>query len=185
MGLLDLIAAYAIAQGAHTGGHFKQATNQENPMRDVPMGLNAKEFAEKWQVNDEWKAPNGKYKELVMSHEDYLKDNVKKKTDIHGAGFATQDMMRDKMSGKTREDVSKMNALIKLMYLAGVPGMLNEQFKSSGDIKEMQKESGNKYVPHMVGLTALSDILQKKDSKTSLGFRVENGQPGLVINHRW
>lgn len=182
MGLLDLIAAYAIAQGSHTGGHFNQASNQGNPMRDVPMGLSVKQMAELWRTPDRW-SKGGTSKD--MTHEDYLKDISKKRTDIHGAGFAMQDKVRDNLSGKEREEVSKMNALIKALYVAGIPQKLSKLDGTKGDIKEMQKESGNKYVPHMVGLTALSDLLQKKDSRTSLGFRVENGQPGLVINHRF
>lgn len=190
MGLLDLIAAYAIAQGSHTGGHFRQANNPENPMRDTKISFIPRKLAEDWEnwdTKDDYKKPNekDKYKELVLSKEEYIKDKKKKDVDIQGAGFATQDKMLSMMEGHGRENISKMNALIKLLFLSGVTNKISDTGIAKGDIKEMQHMSGNKYVPHMVGLTALSDLLQKKDSRTSLGFRVENGQPGLVINHRF
>ena len=184
MELADIITALLIAQGSHTGGHFRQATNPGNPMRNERMGLDLKDLAETWEVKDKWSPAPG-YERLQMSHEDYLNDNKKKAADIHGAGFATQDRVRDMMDGKPRSDVSKANALIKLLYLAGVPSMLSKMNGSKGDIKELKEVSGNKYIPELLGLSVLSDLLQKPDSRTSLGFTVQNGAPGLLLNYKW
>jgi hypothetical protein len=159
MDMLPVIQAYIIAQGSHTGGHFAEANRQ-----DVPMKLDMKKLSEDWN-----------------------QDKISKKdaTDIHGKGFEFQDLISSGADGKTREDVSKINALIKAFYLVGGPQIFSKLDGTQGDIKEMQKFSGNKYVPHMIGLTALSDLLQTKDSKNSLGFVVNNGQPGLVWNRRF
>lgn len=155
MGLLDLISAYAIAQGSHTGGHFDTANKQ-----GVPMHLDG--FEEVWKQPD-----------------------IRKDIDINGAGFQAQDNVVNRSSNK---DASLVSALIKGAYLAGVPGMLNKNLDGYGDINNMVRESGNKYVPHMIGLTSLSDMMgyMNPDRNWSLGFSTfGTGQPGLLFNYRW
>lgn len=184
MELADILTALLIAQGSHTGGHFRQATNPDNPMRNESINLDTKKLKESWNVRDEWSPAPG-YEDLQISHEDYLKDNRRKNIDIHGAGFTTQDRVRDMTTGKTREDVSKANAIIKALYLAGVPSMMTGLNRGQGDIKAIKHLSGNKYVSEMIGMSILSDLLQKPDSRTSLGFTVQNGAPGLMLNYKW
>ena len=74
----DLLQAYLLSQFFHTGGHFYQATNPDNPMRDVSMRLDPKALVENWgedaegKLPDRWKPPKKgePYNALRMSHQD-------------------------------------------------------------------------------------------------------------------
>lgn len=193
MSLSDLFIAYLIAQGAHTGGHFIQAQNPGNPMRDEPMRLDVRNLQEIWKnwdsnnpghLIDRWTAapPGSPVARAQMSHEDYLKDIDKKATDIHGAGFAWQDNIRNLIPDKeTRDNVGKMSALIKGLYLTGVPQKLSRQITSTGgDIEDMKRVSGNKYVKPLVAASALADLYD-----VPLKFTTINGSPGLMYNMRF
>ena len=155
MGLLDLIAAYAAAQGAHTGGHFAEANSQ-----GVPISLQG--FQEVWNQPD-----------------------LRKDTDINGAGFQMQDLIS---SGTNNREMSLANALIKGSYLAGIPGMLDKNLKGAGDINNMEMESGNKYTKELIAVSTLADLIKaySPENKWSVGFSTfGTGQPGLKLNYRW
>lgn len=192
MGFKELIQAYIIGQGSHTGGHFIQAQNPDNPMRDVPMKLDARNLVENWDIPDKWSPPreDNPYKDLHMSHKDYLADNNRKSADIHGAGFAEQDRIRNLIDDpETKKDVSIVNALIKGAYLAGVPMKLSKQIRSGGDIEGMEATSGNKHIKEFVGASALWDLLKGtgaiKNQNIDYGFDVIDGAPGGRITARW
>ena len=184
MDIEKLLLAYLISQGAHTAGHFYQAQNSGNPLRDVPIKLDAKNLAEQWDVPDKWSAPHrggDPYAGLRMSHEDYIADNNRKTTDIRGHGFAMQDRIRETIDDpETKKNVATMGALIKGLYLAGVPMMLSKQINSGGDIEGMEQSSGNKYVKHLVGASALADVYG-----LPVQFTTVDGAPGLMYTKRF
>jgi len=190
MDLLSLLQAYAIMQGSHTGGHFRQATNQSEPFNDTKIKLLPKKFSEDWENWDDRKPENqfqesNKREPYNITKEQFIKDRKIKDANIQGAGFETQDFIRDQLTGKIREDASKMSALIKVLFLSGVTKKISDTDIAQGDIKELQKLSGNKHVPKMLGATILSDLLQKPDSTNSLSFTVREGSPGLLYNRRF
>ena len=155
MGLLDLIAAYAVAQGSHTGGHFDQAAKQ-----GIPIKLEG--IVEKWNQPD-----------------------VRKNTDIDGAGFQLQDSVANSVDNK---NINLANALIKIGYLLDTPAMLDKNLAGYGDIRNMERESGNPHVDKMILATALSDLMKynNPEQKWSIGFSTfGTGQPGIVYNRRW
>ena len=159
--LQDIISAYLIAQGAHTGGHFYEAGQH-----DVPIELNAKTMSESWKTRD--KRKNG---------------------DIHGAGFYMQDRMRDEIDDhEMKKKVATVNALIKAFYLTDGPGKLSGSLEQGGDIRGMEKTTGNHYVKPLIALSILEDIRQAKskdNGKLSYGFDVVDGAPGGRVTYRW
>lgn len=158
MGLNELLQAYLIAQGSHTGGHFIQAQNPDDPMDDVPISLDLKNLTEKWRTPDNRTA-----------------------ADIHGAGFGFQDTIRNLIPDEeTRNNVGEMSALIKGLYLAGVPMKLSKQMKSGGDIEALERTSGNRYVKPLVGISALADLYD-----IPIKFTTVNGAPGLMYSMRF
>lgn len=158
MDISSLIASYLISQGAHTGGHFYEANNYSDPLASTPIKLDAENLVEKWRANSNSRA-----------------------TDIHGAGFAMQDRIRDTIDdSETKKNVATMGALIKGLYLAGVPMMLSKQMNSGGDIEGMERTSGNKYTKHLIGASALADVYG-----IPVQFTTVDGAPGLMYTKRF
>ena len=187
MDLLSLLQAYAIMQGSHTGGHFDSASKIGVPIS--MNGITEENWGEPTETKtrphyEPVKTGNGIFdkKYIQTGIEEYQSPNYRAKTDINGAGFQIQDEISSKVNNK---ETSLVNAFLKSLYLAGVPKIMNG---NQGDIKEMQKSSGNRYVPHIVGATALSDVIGSMYPKRdwSLGFSTfGNGQPGVVFNKRF
>lgn len=128
----------------------------------IPISLHAREFAEHWNQPD-----------------------IKKNIDMDGAGFRMQDQVVN--AGNNRE-AHLISAIIKALYLAGVPKMLGGDSMRGGDIEEVKDHSGNRYTPHMLGATAISDLAgyNNPDRNWSLGFSTfGTGQPGLIYTHRF
>lgn len=194
--LEQLLAAYAISQGTHTGGHFYQANNPGNPMRDVPMRLNPQELVEEWNIPDDWQParPGGAYNALHMPYEDYLADNNRKAADIHGAGFAMQDRIGNALQGtEIQRPVLGMNALIKGLYLSGAPMKLSQQLnQSGGDIGGLERTTGNNYIKELLAASALWDAIRAYSgvgtgkNALQVGFDTfDNGTPGIIFTKHW
>jgi len=161
MDMLDLIAAYAISQGVHTGGHFNEAARQE-----IPIRLDVKNFKEVWRQPDN-----------------------RKDADLNGAGFQAQDDIKTALHGtKEGQNAALLNAIIKGSYLAGVPGLLSKNSHGFGDIENMERTSGNKYTKGLIAGTLIDDLATylHPEKKWSVGFSTfGTGQPGLKVNFGW
>lgn len=179
--ILPILEAFLISQGAHTGGHL-----QEAEIQNVPIDLNLKHMSENWEIrpytlglNEIRKSPWG---HLWLSNEERANDENRRRAAIHGAGFSMQDRVRDMIDDpETKNNVSNMGALIKGLYIAGIPGKMSKELgKLGGDIEGMKRSSGNKYVKHLVGASALADVYGIPVQFTTVG-----GAPGLVFNRRF
>jgi hypothetical protein len=108
---------------------------------------------------------------------------------INGAGFSSQDALKNSLGGSARDSMAKANALYKAFYLAGGPSILgaNTRYKG-GDIEALKKSTGNKYIAPMLGASAISDALDAYNiipDNHSLSFRMDEGTPMLMYNYRW
>lgn len=158
MDLKSFLEAYALSAGAMHPYGHVEAGDR----KDNPVKIDYKNLIEKW---------------------DTRKGGNSAQTDLHGGGFE----MQDKLSGLSNSpDLSLSNAIYKLLYLMG-----SYKFGSGigeGDIKAMQRTSGNKYVPEIIAATALSDLYKSQNPTAdwSLGFTTLNGgTPGLIFNKRF
>lgn len=124
-------------------------------------------IANELQVPIEWNIKRGAW---------YTPEKDKRRlSEISGAGFQGQDkasyMMKDK-------NTSLLSALHKISYL----------LKDREDLGTLEKASGNKYIPEILGATILSDLMKYDNQKQnwSLGFSTfGTGQPGLIYNQRF
>lgn len=96
-----------------------------------------------------------------------------------GAGFEAQDAF-----GRAKKSPAYNigNALHKAMYLAG-----SDRFSGAnlgGDIRQMERNSGNKYVEALLAATAADDLRRafNPDSNVSLDFTTNNGAPGIMAS---
>lgn len=155
----SILLAYLISQGAHTTGHFYESNKQ-----DVPINFNLKTLSESW-------GPTNKEQE----------------TDINGAGFSMQDKIRNLLPENTKRNESLASALLKGLYLAGVPNKLSGSIQQGGDIDGMSNASGNRGVKKLLLASILADIYAAKNPKStaSVNFATINGAPGLVFNKRF
>jgi len=143
---------------AHPYGHVS-----EGGKKGVPMRVDYRNMVEKWE---------GKAK------------NKKDETDIHGAGFETQDKVgRATKGSKLEESMRLVNSLYKLGYMMGIKSK-----GTPGDFDLMEQSSGNKYTKPLVGLSALADLYKAKNpnSKGDLSFSTfGQGAPGLLYTRRF
>lgn len=113
----------------------------------------------------------------------------RKASNLHGAGFETQDRVKGGMTGKSKDDMALANALYKAFYLAGGPEMMGSDARfRGGDIGGLKERSGNRHVDKMIAATALSDLLDWGNvvpENHDLSFRMENGTPALMYNYSW
>jgi hypothetical protein len=161
---MDFLTALALAQAAHTGGHFIEASR-----KDMPMQLDVKNFVENWGTPP----PGPKFQEnQVTGKPEQVPGGLSRRgeADIHGAGFAFQDLMERAVDNP---NMGKANAFIKALYLAGVPNKLSKTMIEDGDIGGMER-SGGKYVKPSLALSAIADYFD-----APVSFQVTDGAPGL------
>ena len=160
MGELGLmdLLSVGLSQGGHTGGHFAEASSQ-----GVPMKLSG--------LQEVWDQPD-----------------VRKDVDINGAGFGMQDLLSRGLGGTELEKTLLANALIKGGYVLGLPGVFDRNLKGYGDIENIERLSGNRFVRELVILSALSDLYNYGSGNNQWGVGLSTfgtGQPGLMFNYRW
>lgn len=154
MDILDTILPILISSEIHSHGHLSNATKNGLDMR-----IDRKNHVEKW---------NGI-------------ENKSKMSDIRGGGFSLQDSIGNITEGDFKDNLKSINGIYKLMYLSGFPSFQNKELKYNGDIDGMKRDSGNKYVKHLLAITALSDLLGG-----DLQFSTfDTGQPGILWNKRF
>jgi hypothetical protein len=163
MGLADLIAAYGMIAGSHTGGHFNEASKQ-----GIPIGLNPREFSESW------KEP----------------DSMPNRTRMNGAGFEMQDFVSDKLPVVGKREADLANAIYNALYASGLAlGNQKDMMYEGGDVGGIAHNSGVPVhrVKQMLYATALADLArsQDDDARWKVRFHATNGAPGLMFDYKW
>lgn len=95
-----------------------------------------------------------------------------------GAGFEAQDRMGE---AKRSSSYDLGNAMHKAMYLGGMHKLSGA---TEGDLKQMERNSGNKAVNAMLAVTAIDDLASSADPEKNwrLMFHVRDGAPGVLFS---
>jgi hypothetical protein len=182
MDYLELLKALGLIAGTHTANHLSVANDTGAPAR--MQGL-----------NEVWDRPKGEYTETTTktpvrsdvsagpgipgptvwdtkTTRNYMPSA--KETDRQGAGFAGQDVMN---SALDTPESNAANALYKGLYLA------TGGLKTSGDFRNMEENSGNRYTKPLVGASAFYNAYKaaNPDNNVDVNFTTMNqGTPGLM-----
>lgn len=124
---------------------------------DVPVDIDWRTRTEKWNTPDR-----------------------RKDAEINAGGFALQDLMASLMG---TPEASTANALYKIGYMSGLTLPKGTQ----GDIKNLERLSGNNATEALVALSILGDLIKAKNPKSnwSTQFIAPEGAPGLQFTTRW
>lgn len=160
---LDILASLA-ASGliVHPQGH-----NIAGEQVGVPVHVDYRNAMEKWNPPEDWR----------------------KEAQIQGGGFGMQDTAAHLLSGTEAETPMRYaNALYKLGYLSGL-ALPNSSGGGTigGDVKNLERVSGNKNVDMLLGLSALADLIKANNPKSNwdMQFITPEGAPGLKMNWKW
>lgn len=182
MDAVSLFQALAMAQAAHTGGHFVEASR-----KDMPMSLDAKNFVEWWG-----QAPNGPKFQIneATGKPEQVPGGLSSldRSSIHGAGFSFQDLMEQAQNDpEKRKNMALANAIIKGLYLSGAPNKISKEMIAGGDIGGMERESGNKDTKGLLALSLLADLYKynNPNSNVDLRFVTPNGAPGVMLDYKF
>lgn len=161
MDIANLIAAYGMIAGAHTGGHFNEAARQ-----GIPIGLNPREFSEIWAEPA----------------------SARDRTRMNGAGFEMQDIVSDKLPVVGKQEADLANAVYNAIYASGKIPLKNARYVD-GDIGGIAQNSGisEHRIKQMLYANALADLVrsQNDDAKWKMRFHAIDGFPGLMLDYRW
>lgn len=184
----NILTPLLMAQMAHTMGHYDKAGEI-----GVPISQHA--LSENWHHNDtptQWvdeKYPENYYLPYLQGkHKGYRRVPGRKdplltdraESTILGGGFEMQDELGRSLRNP---DYSLANAVIKAAYMAG-SHRLARNSTGSGDIRDLERSSGNRAVNAMLGATVASDLYHyaNPENNASLSFNAMNGTPGLMLN---
>lgn len=126
------------------------------------------------------------YKNMVENRDGKFK-NVSDETDWNGSGFTAQDKFKRALDSP---EADLATGLYKLLYPI-TQSKVAPTGVSGGDIGEMRRLSGNKYVKESLALSALWDLLKstkagrEKLKNKDLSFTTIDGNPGLTATWRF
>lgn len=165
MSVSDLLQAFLANQAAHTQGHMASAEQMGMPSYvDWQRGV---EVVPPWVSNPQ------------------TEDQRRAATMWHGAGFmGQQNTGKQAEGGSFQQPYDLAQGLYKALYSLGV-----KPSGISGDIENMERISGNRYVKPLLGVSALSDLYRayNPDAKFGIDFVAPQGAPGIQLNfkHDW
>jgi len=194
MDISKLIAALAVSGGAiHPQGHVREGNE-----RGYPMTVDYSSLSERWDKPsseiERAKIPNKEAKAAATRYGLGFKNiGPEDAIAMHGAGFKAQDdiarIIEDKES---KEAMYLANAILKGAYAAGIPDKLaknSPDYPDGGDIGEMKRISGNKYVRPMMGFSAIMDLMKSQRPEqnwdVSAGVMPNSTAVGLTFNKRF
>lgn len=156
MTLQEFLQAYALVSGAHTAGHFNEASKQ-----GLPISLDTKTFTENWGT------PTSDRNAARM----------------HGAGFEAQDNITRPMNDKA---INLANALYKALYASGVTlaGSNMKSDGDIGATTEKSGNKYTRELVLASALSDLMKS-QQSNPNMGLRFHVTDGAPGLMLDYRW
>jgi hypothetical protein len=107
-------------------------------------------------------------------------------TNMHAAGFETQDKLTSAMSDT---DLGREQKIASALYKATYPLTAGD----ANDLEYLKEGSGNKLVPALVGATVVNDLYQGVTGKKPIKNWPDNiefstfgqGAPGLKATWRW
>lgn len=165
MEIAELLKAFLMNQAAHTGGHMQNAYD---------AGMDPA------YVN--WK----KGVEVVPSWVSSPQNDQQKRTATQwqGSGFTGQQELGNEESMK---EMASEYALAQGLYKLGYLSKLTLPTGTQGDVENMERISGNKMTPALLGLSALSDLYKayNPESRLSADFITPQGAPGIKFNWKF
>lgn len=124
--------------------------------------------------------------EIVPGWVSYPSTNQQKRAASiwHGAGFEGQQNAREAIANSNlKSEYDLMMGLYKIGYLLGI----RPSGATRGDIENIKRSSGNDKADILIGLSAISDLMQaaNPESRWSLDFITPQGAPGLKLNWKF
>lgn len=164
---MDDLGAFILNQLAHTAGHFDRAADN-----GADITLHGRDLAETWRYNPiEYQKqtrtlPTKKGpRQLTITVPRYEKDPKIVDSEIASGGFGMQGEIGSALQDPTYDNAE---AIYKLLYLTGIQNHLGNGI--SGDVRQIERASGNRNVDVMLALSALDDLRRSNDPKSNWRF---------------
>lgn len=185
---MDALTALILNQFAHTAGHFDRAGKE-----GADISLHGTDLAERWNYAPDYytqrpmvvpkRGSKGRptLETRMITEPHYEKDPAKVNSEIHGGGLS----MQGELGGALQDPAyDNAEAIYKLLYLTGLQNRLGKNI--NGDIRNLERSSGNKNVDTLVALSALDDWRRSRnpDSNWRFDFRTFDGAPGGMVSLR-
>jgi len=160
----EVLKALLMNQATHTGGHMEEAYRQGMRPSYVDWGKGI-EVVPRWVSNPR------------------TSQQKRSAAQWHGAGFKGQQKSARQLQDTELEQTYRaIEGLYKLGYLGGVKSK-----NAQGDIKNLERITGNKATGTLLAISALTDLYKSKkpNKKWDYEFDVVGGAPGGKFTYRW